>query len=68
MKTVFSRIRHIGAEITDLWRDRDIHWPAFKAAIRSLPARFRQADRDQRIYLLILALLVLSTQIYFVMG
>lgn len=68
MRRFFSQARLVASELADLWRDRDVHGPAFWAALRSVPGRFKNADPSQRRILVGLALLVLITQVYFVLS
>ena len=56
-------IRRLFRQLSDLWHDRQIHLPAIQKAIRSIPARFRDAETSQKRYLIALILFIIGMQI-----
>ena len=58
-----SRVRDAFIHLADLWKDRHIHIPAFKAGVRSIPSRLRSADPVQRRNLLIAVGIIILLQI-----
>lgn len=48
MRKFIENARAAIGKILDVWSDRDIHIPALKQNIREIPAKFREAERDQQ--------------------
>jgi hypothetical protein len=49
--------------IVNIWNDRDVHWSSFKAVLREMPSRFRNADPSQRRNVLMAVAIIVVLQI-----
>lgn len=63
MRNFIQKTRTAIDKIAELWSDRDIHIPAIRRAIRDLPQKFKEADREQQRNVIIVVSAIVIIQI-----
>lgn len=60
-----KNLRTLKNQISDIWHDRDVYVPAFFAGLKTVPERFKNADRQQKLSVAIAVIIILASQVAF---
>lgn len=63
MKKYFDTARSTASKAIELWKDRDIHIPTLKKAIRDLPQKFKDAEPEQQRNVLVVIVVIVALQV-----